>query len=82
MPRENTSGGTMTDEYIRSVISTRRVLSHTLNIISQQERTMRMIIQQERESPNQTKTKTKTKPKSNQNQNQNQNTTLYNELLT
>ena len=70
MPRENTSGGTMTDEYIRSVISTRRLLSHTLNIISQQERTMRMIIQQERESPNQ-----------NQNQNQNQNTTLYNEPL-
>ena len=52
MRRENTRQGSMTDEYIRSVISTRRILSHTLNIISQQERTMRNLIANENETRN------------------------------
>ena len=49
MQRENTRQGEVADEYIRSVISTRRIMSHTLNILSQQERTMRAIISSEQQ---------------------------------
>ena len=49
MQQENTRQGAVTDEYIRSVISTRRIMSHTLNILSQQERTMRAIISSEQQ---------------------------------
>ena len=48
MDRERVSEQTMTGEYIRSVAGTRRVISNVLNILSQQERTMRSIVANER----------------------------------
>jgi hypothetical protein len=47
MDRETSSQQTITSEYIRSVAGTRRIMSNVLNILSQQERTMRSIVTNE-----------------------------------
>ena len=48
MERERVSEQqTMTDEYIKNIAGTRRIMSNVLNILSQQERTMRTIVTNE-----------------------------------